>query len=1778
MKRFLSILLSIMMILSSVSYAVPTSVGTFDTAVETQLPLDELFDEEENLSESATLAATDTTEYGELIVRFDMESITAGTNYTDVLHGTAGANVNGLSVFGGEIGTGSNKDVSNGDPFLYDGNRSGQGRHTSVVGAQDASGNKYLQLTGAGTNGYFGMRDYNGSGFAKTGHYILTFDVLNADVSEFTGAFFHNSAESIMYTVPVVSSDANGDWTTLAVSLDDNASIGTCNYMFITTSIASGATAAIDNITLWWVPTEVSINVTHDVEGILDDGTFTVAGGIKTAEELEAVFDPEGKFATAGYYLAGLRDENGVISDSTVLDESGKSFTAVWDKLNILSEYSSEFSSSTALNNPTSFTRYPTPTYSNGCMVFNVTSAISNPYFEIPGLGSATDSKTIPVNGFDKLLIRVRFTGSSITSTIKFPNGYFTTDAVTAYGSKTYRANNGTIAANNGKWVVYELDAVSVFGNNTNTLNSVRLDADQGWPAGTVVEFDYIRFMGKDKDAGDNVLINADAPDYDFNSFKVVFDSTTTAQSILDLVSSEAYEGAYVPDGLVATDGTVLSGSDLIAGYVDDQDVLTVNWEKSEYIGDYGELVFEVNFEKLAAGAAGTAFSYDMQSSGAANGNFLSNFGGKVNPAYSVSESEIYVRNESGKANIVIKEDAEHGKYVEYTITSNGTSKNVWDFTPYTSGKKFADKDGYFILTADYKQPKDGHLIQTHWNRSHNAEDMVKVAAKETYPAANTWGEYRSIYDADSIGKSTHNPPIASVTEIDHILLYNASQAAGETYAFDNVRLWWVPKTVNVTVPAGTNTGVSAFTTAIAPTATVADLMALVPAGSMTLKGLSLTEGGELLEKTAVLGFVENTTLYPVWMAGQTVTVDMGDNTVATPVSMAVKATTTVGDVLAKMVDEGDKKLVGLSRTEGGAVLSATELINPVDEVTTLYAIWEDYEYLTYYSVGFDFNDIGRYRVNQNNAKPSVTLNADGTLTLKAVPKDGYTATWDQQIYVETFNASTALPAGVVSQIAVRMRYRNVPAASASYTTENRGTNTFNPADNPAYIHVWNTSGSHTGGFDRREKNIVDGQWFTCFFDVSTVKADSGISQFRFDTPYPMPAGMEVDFDFIRFVGDNDNELIPDTAVAPELMPNFSTDFDEGNDYLGFVSWRKADENGNVVGFEEYRDGVVGRNSAYTGDNYENFITWNEDGYVTLNFDASEEAKASAAANGYTAAIYDSVAYFKPLDGTVALDAGALNKVQMRVRFRNIPSAKQDLWRHDNSSVVTNYNPAALFYFHAMNNLDAIGTAGITSCNFVTSSNVVNGSYAPNEWFVVDLPASFFKADTNVLDLLRLDLNDAMPDGSKMDIDYIHFYGVEDVIESVGPAPVEPEVPEDKEPGKGDVVRATYSLEFNESAEGASLTSWKNADGTYKTDDGVNGDKGPGFNSAYIGEGTEDYITWNEDGYVTLNFDASEEAKAAAEAQGMTAALYDPSLYVGTLDKEAYIAAGSFKELKIRMRLRNFPADGTMVYAPEKWGSAGSTEFNFTTYPVYFHYQYEIGALGTSALKSPKINDTCTYTEGSYVRDEWFEVTIPAAFFEADVKPIETLRINLPDWTPDGAKIDIDYIRFIGNDADYSPATKNEVSLRVSDPAGIRFKATMSSATSVVANEYGWVAADAEKVSEDELAVGAENVLVGYGRENGVDVKSFFEQDDEVKTFTLVIKNIKKEYADRKMSVKPFVNVDGEYIYGDAVTKSVKEIAVSILAADAELEEGAEGKLSADTVAYLNEIVEYSNN
>ena len=291
--------------------------------------------------------------------------------------------------------------------------------------------------------------------------------------------------------------------------------------------------------------------------------------------------------------------------------------------------------------------------------------------------------------------------------------------------------------------------------------------------------------------------------------------------------------------------------------------------KKSDWEGKYGELVLEVNFENLPTGVPGVKFPNDMKVGGTSteNGsNFISKWGSKVNPAFDASKKEIYFRNETGNADLVIKEDATHGKYVEFTITEDGKTKTVWDLNVYNNQNAFSQKDGYFVLTYDFFSPREGLTIQTHWNRTHEAEDIVRAEGKQALAKANEWTNMVEIYDASSIGTSTHNPPIASINEINHILLYSVGQSVGETYAIDNLRLWWVPKSVKVEVNDGDAGLFAPITMTVNPLTKVSDFIASIPEfAPYTVKGISLTKGGELLDNDAVLGFTYPTTVYCEW-------------------------------------------------------------------------------------------------------------------------------------------------------------------------------------------------------------------------------------------------------------------------------------------------------------------------------------------------------------------------------------------------------------------------------------------------------------------------------------------------------------------------------------------------------------------------------------------------------------------------------------------------------------------------------------------------------------------------------------------------------------------------------------------------------------------------------------------------------------------------------------------------------------------------------------------------
>lgn len=133
-------------------------------------------------------------------------------------------------------------------------------------------------------------------------------------------------------------------------------------------------------------------------------------------------------------------------------------------------------------------------------------------------------------------------------------------------------------------------------------------------------------------------------------------------------------------------------------------------------------------------------------------------------------------------------------------------------------------------------------------------------------------------------------------------------------------------------------------------------------------------------------------------------------------------------------------------------------------------------------------------------------------------------------------------------------------------------------------------------------------------------------------------------------------------------------------------------------------------------------------------------------------------------------------------------------------------------------------------------------------------------------------------------------------------------------------------------------------------------------------------------------------------------------------------------------------------------------------------------------------------------------------------------------------------------ESEAKPETYDEVSIRCDDPMGIRFKASFAASEDDSITDYGWIVTRKSLLVDKELTFDCGVKFVeGYGRKAGVDSKKFFEETDEAKIFTAVLYFSENEAdglpAARKLGeelvARPFVKVDGEIHYGDAVTKSI---------------------------------------
>ena len=2196
MKKFLSILLAFMMVFSSVSYAIPYAVGTMDTAAE----MPEASYEAPVAEESASLSAVDTTEHGNLVVRFTFDNLTADTDYTAAIQSVDGTNrPNVVGAIGGVIGSGSHMNTTNVKvPFFFDGQDHSKtiandtSKHSAIVAKDKGNGDKYLQLTGTGASTTFSIRDFNGGGLAKAGgHVIVTFDVLttstttpikNVNFRDTTAELSDKSGNKFNHVVYVDDTVTKGEWTTVAVSYDDtNDEAGAVtgswnhtlnsdvNWIDICDSTANGEVLGIDNVTFWYVPAEVSFNVTHDVEGYLNNGTFTIGGGIKTIDEIRAILDPDDVFGKAGYYLAGLRDENDFYTEDVAFIESGKNYTAVWNKQNVLADFNFDKGSHTGFSSRASAGTV-TPAYENGYAKLTLASA-RNIQLHI--------DHTFAAKSIGDIHIKLK---ADQTLAYHSNNIYY-------WGAPAFVSANLPEIGSDWKVVsLNEMKADALSTINADTITKIRWDISPATAITNTLYIDYIRVFGKASASDKNVLINLDGVDVDFNNFKVVVTPTTTVQDIIDQFDANGNDSIYFIKGFKTPDGTVLKAADLVYDYVNDQDTLTAVWKKqnlvsesyefntlsdvtalrskairgnatknayhndmtkfytfheadsaenvgyvtvnflnpsddpnstattasylvqdiginpyagsipagsfkefsmrvrfrgdvlnnvySSYtptnirwpelywfynggannvsvvkttnitgkvgewmefhytaeelgvssldvsslridfpdfmpsraymdidyirfigapanvatidfgrdnvenvdinytatttvgdlisdididgkeivvgisaskggaalsestlisslsndditlyaiwgpnpnIGEFGELVFEINFDNATTGSI--AFGGGLR--------VLSVLGGKTGPKYASSPANFTMNNGSGTnypaLTTEIVEKANGDKYLKATTNATGNF-NLFQIYTNNSSEYYVTDDGYLILTYDIlwgdSAASAPHNIA--YNRSQAAE--VNDQNERFYVTKNGgWGSVVSTFDSSEIGKSGlgGNSQTMLTTGVNYIKIHSdGGVKAGETYGIDNIRLWWVPKTVNVTVDKGNNNYTTAQTFSVDPALeTVTDLIAKVNTGNadISLAGLSLTEGGELLSSDALLSFAYETTLYPKWSMPAQVTVDMGDNTSATPVSMTYKGSNTIGDVLKKIYDQGDKKLLGLARTPGGAVLASTELIGTDSADVTLYAIWEDYEFLEGY--GYEFND-GKLpylsNVVVNNGDKNVTVQ-DGYATVELTAKSGYTGTWDTQFYLPistntNFNPDKYIPSGVVTAVAARVRIRGTGTASQTLTIQGRSDTTFNPANpSSAFIHwakpgnAW-SSGLTTYSYDYNTyfpEGIIDGRWFTLYLDAtSDTKLNmysNGVGYARFDFPCPMPSGTKIDVDYIRLVGDNDKlptydglgeygekvlEINFDDCEAgsysfPQnsnsisidtLGAIFNPEFNAVNYsskillcQSGLTSEIVADANGgNYLKTTATSAGTGGytyfRNFSSSATQILPFVE--DDGYFVVTYDIKNESSASVphtfrfnkankiehAADNFVVTEngdWDKVVlYFdkeinpEKVNNDTTLDS--INGVDI-IKWHNTSGVKVGeticidnltLWYVpktvgvviDNSAIgeeptlienyptkgMTNEELKALLPAKegvVFNGLSKTEGGELVYENRTSVSQMFYSVWAVDTTLTVDMGENTKLADMTFqipagssikvsdIEAKFIDHGDKIFKGLSLTDGGAKLSSTDLIYASESGAVTVYVLWEDQK------VNGLYSVEFDGNKFGIiddsdKLSSGKNS--VYRSDaKDASGNAVPGNpNDAYV---------WNEEGYVTVNFVASDYAKAEASAKGLAATVYDAFFEIDTLyGDETYVPKGTLDKIAIRMRFRNMPETSAKY-----WDVAGKAEKSYnaaSVVPYFFFTSESVSAFGNKQITLPAFS----FATGSAYRDEWFTVYIDVnadSGFNLDENDLYSIRFDFPDVMPDGAAIDIDYIRFLGNEAGYeAPSSLEErTGIRITKDSDVDSNGVVKNGVRVLgeigtlfgdsSTELGWMftasarwdkSSGSDSRNWHELTMdlydpSSSFIKVGYVRNNSEKLVGFFDGDDYYSQFAAVLYNIPVKNYRSSFIVRPFVKMNGVYAYGEPFEINFLEI----LEAAAASEEASEGVVNfnnecqAAYAAYLDANAAYNS-
>ena len=298
----------------------------------------------------------------------------------------------------------------------------------------------------------------------------------------------------------------------------------------------------------------------------------------------------------------------------------------------------------------------------------------------------------------------------------------------------------------------------------------------------------------------------------------------------------------------------------------------------------YGWLIAEIDFESIDSSIIKQA---------TVDGETINYISGKANHktkqlGVSATQNQSFVdgwvssfnvqggRNESYNNNqqvLFVVDEADGNTYVSLEM---GTAHTLWQFTP--QGTHFYTENGVYTFVWDMMVDTDltAYSPKVAWvpfmmSKDATNKDKWQTITKPAWPTTdyagtvNTWIRDYAVSTYDATGTAS----------IDIGCWLSGSLAAGHYYAVDNLRMYWKPYEVEVTVDASANKAFENKTVTITNATRSGDNTTLNKVSLATLEagftntedkvfeGISLTPNGDLL--TGDFYVSEDTTVYARW-------------------------------------------------------------------------------------------------------------------------------------------------------------------------------------------------------------------------------------------------------------------------------------------------------------------------------------------------------------------------------------------------------------------------------------------------------------------------------------------------------------------------------------------------------------------------------------------------------------------------------------------------------------------------------------------------------------------------------------------------------------------------------------------------------------------------------------------------------------------------------------------------------------------------------------------------